>query len=144
MVTRLVTRADRHPVRSDDREAQTVGTLLRRLTHEVATLFRQELSLAAAELTQSLNRILTAAAGVAAGGAVVFAGLLVLLAAAVLGLSIILPAWLAALIVGGATVLIGLIVTVTAAHKLKPESLKPERTARSLAKDKDVLTRTSP
>ena len=143
MATSLPTRAERHTVEPDGRETQTVATLLRRLTHEVATLFRQELSLAAAELTQSLNRILTAAAGVAAGGAVVFAGLLVLLAAGVLGLSIILAPWLAALVVAGATILTGLIVTVAAAHKLKPESLKPERTARSLAKDKDVLTRTS-
>jgi uncharacterized membrane protein YqjE len=136
-------RPEQHPVEFDHRESQSVTTLLRRLTHELATLLRQELSLAAAELTQTLNRILTAAAGVAAGGAVVFAGLLVLLAAAVLGLSVVVAPWLAALIVGAGTILIGIVVTVAASHKLKPESLKPERTARSLAKDKDVLTRTS-
>ncbi len=143
MVTALPTRPKPHQGELENRDSQSVATLLRRLTHELATLFRQELSLATAELMQSLHRLLAAASGVAAGGAIMFSGLLVLLAAAVLGLSEVLAPWLAALIIGAATILTGVLVAVVAAHKLRPESLKPERTTRSLAKDKDVLTRTS-
>lgn len=125
------------------RESQSVPTLVRRLAHELAALFRQELALAGAELIRSINRILAGASGVAAGGAVLFAGLLLLLAAAVLGLSQVLAPWLAALLVGFAVSVAGGIVVVVSARVLRPESLKPRRSARSLEKDKEVLGRES-
>ena len=140
MATRLLQRATPEGLESVDRETQSVATLLHRLIQEVSTLFRQELALAGAELTRTLGKALAAAAVAGAGGAVLFAGLLVLLAAAVLGLSHIMADWLAALIVGIVVSVVG-IVAILAGTRTLPETLQPKRSARSLSKDKDVLTR---
>jgi len=136
MATRLPQRV---PSEFADRETQTVATLVRRLTHALATLVRQELALAGAEFTQMIGKILAAATAVAAGGAVLFAGLLALLAAAVLGLSHIMAAWLAALLVGIVVSVVGIAAVVAGARAL-PQTLRMARSARSLSKDK-VLTR---
>jgi xanthine/uracil permease len=73
----------------------------------------------------------------------VFAGLLVLLAAAVLALAQWLEPWLAALVVGIVVVIIGVLLLLAGKQKLHPEQLKPERSAESLRRDKDVLVRKS-
>src|SRR6185437_9380717 len=140
MISKTPPRATPDMLESEDREAQSVTTLLRRLTHELTTLFRQELALAVAELTQTLSRTLIGVGTAAAGGAVLFAGVLVLLAAAVLGLSHVMPAWAAALVVGAIISVIG-IAAVLAGKRALPASFRPTRTTRSLSKDKDVLTR---
>lgn len=124
-----------------DRESQSAFGLLRRLTDELATLLRQELTLATAEIFRSMRILLAATASLAAGGAVLFAGLLALLAAAVLGLSTVLHPWLAALVIGAAVTVIGIILVSVGMRALDPSTLKPARTAESLRKDKDVLTR---
>jgi len=127
----------------EERNTQSIPTLFHRLTHELATLFRQELALASAELTQKLGLALSAVMITSAGGLLLFSGLLVLLAAAVLGLSQLMAAWLAAIIVGVAVSVIGLAAVFAGAGRL-PDSLRPHRTARSLSKDKDILTRKTP
>jgi hypothetical protein len=140
MASRIPQRATPPGFESEDRETQSVIALLHRLTHELAALFRQELALAAAEVTRTLRKILAASATAAAGGAVLFAGLLVLLAAAVLGLSHIMADWLAALLVGILVCVVGIAALVAGTRAL-PETLRPRRSARSLSRDKDVLMR---
>jgi hypothetical protein len=140
MATRVAQRPTSRAFEAADRETQSVTGLLHRLTRELATLFRQELALAAGEVTRTLGKILAASATAAAGGAVLFAGLLVLLAAAVLGLSHIMADWLAALLVGILVSVVGTAAMVAGARAL-PETLVPRRSARSLSKDKDVLKR---
>ena len=139
MATRLPQRIPPKGLESKDRETQTVATLVHRLTHELATLVRQELALARAEFTQIVGKTLVAATAVAAGGAVLFAGLLLLLATAVLGLSHIMAAWLAALLVGIVVSVVGIAAVVAGARAL-PQTLRMARSARSLSKD-NVLTR---
>jgi uncharacterized membrane protein YqjE len=129
---------------SEERSSQSIVTLLRRLTHEVATLLRQEIRLATVEISGALKRAIAGALATASGGAVLFAGILVLLAAAVLGLATVLPAWASALIVGVVVSVIGLILVLSGAKQLNPSALEPERSVRSLAKDKDVLMRREP
>lgn len=124
-----------------DRESQSAFGLLRRLTDELATLLRQELALAIAEVSRSMRLMLTATASLAVGGAVLFTGLLAMLAAAVLGLATVLQPWLAALVIGAAVAVIGIILVSAGIRALDPSTLKPSRTAESLRKDKDVLTR---
>jgi hypothetical protein len=140
MTTRIPQRATPARFESEDRETQSVTALLHRLTRELATLFRQELALVSAEATRTLGKILAASATAAAGGAALFAGVLALLAAAVLGLSHIMADWLAALLVGTFVSVVGIAALVRGTRAL-PESLRPRRSARSLSKDKDVLMR---
>jgi uncharacterized membrane protein YqjE len=122
-------------------EAASTTELLRRLTEQLVTLFRQELRLATAELSQALTKLLSGVISAAAGGAMLYAGFLVLLAAAVLGLAVVWPAWLAALAVGAAVTLVGLVLLYRGKKTVDPSSLKPQRTIDSLQQDKDVLTR---
>jgi uncharacterized membrane protein YqjE len=105
------TRADGHPAEAAD---ATTGHLVTQLTEQISRLVRDEARLAQAEVTQKAKRL-----GIGAGlfgGAGLFAvlGLAVLVATAVLALDLVLPTWLAALIiavvlfvVAGALALIG-------------------------------------
>jgi ABC-type transport system involved in cytochrome bd biosynthesis fused ATPase/permease subunit len=123
------------------RNQESVADLLRRLMGELSTLFRQELSLATAEISDAMTRLSRGVISVASGGAVLYAGFLTLLAAAVLALALVVQAWLAALIVGGVVTLIGLVLVLKGKKALEPSQLKPRRTVESLRQDKDVLMR---
>lgn len=68
-------------------QSDSATGLLSRLVDEVSTLLRKELSLAKAELSEAINQAKLGAISLAAGGAVLFASLLVLLAAAALALA---------------------------------------------------------
>jgi hypothetical protein len=126
---------------SGDRESQSAFGLLRRLTDELTTLLRQELALATAEVSRSMRLMLTGAASLAVGGAVLFTGILAMLAAAVLGLATVLQPWLAALVIGAAVAIIGAVLVMAGIRSIDPAALKPSRTAESLRKDRDVITR---
>jgi Putative Actinobacterial Holin-X, holin superfamily III len=127
-----------------ERESQSAFGLLRRLTDELATLLRQELALATAEISRSMRVMLAGTASLAVGGAVLFTGILAMLAAAVLGLATVLHPWLAALVIGAAVAVIGIILVSAGIRSLDPSSLKPSRTTESLRRDRDVITRRQP
>ena len=127
-----------------ERESQSAFGLLRRLTDELTTLVRQELALATTEISHSMRVLLAGAASLAVGGAVLFTGLLAMLAAAVLGLATVLHPWLAALIIGAAVAVIGIVLVSVGIRSLAPSTLKPSRTAESLRRDRDVITRRQP
>jgi uncharacterized membrane protein YqjE len=77
----------------------TLGALVHDMTQQMSTLVRDEIRLAQAEMTQKGKK-----AGIGAGlfggaGLVALYGIAVLLATVVLALALVMPAWLAALIV---------------------------------------------
>ena len=122
-------------------EPHTMTALLRRLLNEVSTLFRQEVALAKSEVTEAFSEAKVAAISMASGGAVMFAGVLVLLAAAVLALRLVVADWLAALIVGGLVTAIGYLMIHSGKKKVELSTFKPERTQHSLRQDKEMLHR---
>jgi hypothetical protein len=126
------------------RDQESIADLLRRLMEELATLFRQELTLASAEISGAMSKLSRGLISVATGGAVLYAGFLTLLAAAVLALALVVEPWLAALIVGGVVTIIGLVMVMKGKKALEPSDLKPRRTVESLRQDKDVLMRREP
>ena len=115
--------------------------LLSRLVDEVSTLLRKELALAKAEVSESINHAKLGAISLAAGGAVLFAALLVLLAAATLALSHVVSDWLAALIVGVITAIVGFVMLQSGKKKFEASQLKPVRTQDALRRDKDMVER---
>ena len=115
--------------------------LLSRLVDEVSTLLRKELALAKAELSESINEAKLGAISLAAGGAVLFAALLVLLAAATLALSHVVSDWLAALIIGVITAVVGFVMLQSGKKKFETSRLKPQRTQDALRRDKDMVER---
>jgi Putative Actinobacterial Holin-X, holin superfamily III len=120
------------PPHPDDRG---VAGLFTALAREASRLFRQEIALAKAELTQKVGRAGTGAVEVAAGGLILYAGFLALLAAAALALTRVLPDWAAALVVGVVVILIGAVLVLKGKRDLGPRRLLPDHTLRTLRED---------
>jgi hypothetical protein len=122
-------------------ESESTVGLMRRLLNELSTLFRKEIALAKVEASEALSQTKTGAISIASGGAVLFGGFLVLLAAAVFALAHVISDWLAALIVGGIVTVVGFIMVNSGKKKFDPAALKPDRTQRSLRQDKEMVER---
>ncbi|SNS45004.1 Putative Holin-X, holin superfamily III [Geodermatophilus pulveris] len=80
-------------------EDASTGQLIGQLTEQISRLVRDEARLAQAEVTQKAKRLGIGAGLFGGAGLFAFLGLAVLVAAAVLALDLVLPAWLAALVV---------------------------------------------
>lgn len=110
-------------------ESRGIGELLGDLSRQVSTLVRKEIDLARVEVTSSIGRMSRGAAMAGAGGALMYAGLLVLLAAAVFGLIAAgVDAWLAAFIVGVAALAVGGVVTSIGMKQVQETDLAPNHT----------------
>ncbi len=77
----------------------STGQLIGQLTEQISQLVRDEARLAQAEVSQKAKRLGIGAGLFGGAGLFAFFGLAVLIAAAVLALALVLPDWLAALIV---------------------------------------------
>ncbi len=123
----------------DTEEPRSLVALFSDLWRETWTLLRDETDLAKAEISEKVDRMQTGIASLAIGGAVVFAGFLCLLAAAVAGLAHALPPdmadWLSPLIIGAIVVIIGFIMLAAGRSTFKSENLAPTRTMRSMRRD---------
>lgn len=86
--------ADREPT------AASTGQLISQASDQLSDLVRSEMQLARTELMDSVKHAGKGGGLFGAAGIAALYGLGVLIAAAVLGLSVVLDAWLAALIVG--------------------------------------------
>lgn len=124
----------------DDR---SLGELFAELSHEVTTLVRQEVELAKAEIGKTAKAAGAHAATIAVGGTLAHAGLLVLLAALVLGIwQLGLEAWAAALIVGALSVSIGYLLVRRGRTKLQRIQPAPTQTLESLKETTTWTNRT--
>jgi VIT1/CCC1 family predicted Fe2+/Mn2+ transporter len=112
------------------------------LWRETSTLVHEEAELAKAEISEKVSQVGSGVAELAVGGAIVFSGFLVLLAAAVAGLALFLPtehaAWLSPLIVGLVVMIVGFIVVSKGRKELKAGNLRPERTMQSMRQHADL------
>ena len=114
----------------------SIGELFGRLTHDVGTLFRQEVKLAKIEMTEKVSHLKGDLASLGAGAAVALVGALALGAALILGLvEIGVAPWLAALLVGGALALLGYSMLQKGLKDLKRNDLVPTRTVETLKDD---------
>jgi Putative Actinobacterial Holin-X, holin superfamily III len=89
------TRADQQP----EPENASTGQLIGQLTEQISRLVRDEARLAQAEVTQKAKKLGVGAGLFGGAGLVAFFGLAALITAAILALALVLPDWLAALIV---------------------------------------------
>jgi hypothetical protein len=119
----------------------SVPQLLRRLVDDTATLVRKELALATSEISKSVNDAKAGAVSMVAGGAVLYLGIMFLLAAATLALALFMRGWAAALIVGGVVTLVGVVMVLGGKKKMEPDL---RRTGESLRKDRDMIERQKP
>ena len=118
---------------------RSITALLSDLASETILLIRQEMALLKAELSEKFSRIGQGATALGAGALIAFSGWLVLLAAAVLGLATVVPAWLAALIVALLVLAIGGALVYIGKSRFDADSLMPQRSLRSLREDEQWL-----
>ena len=127
---------------------RSLTSLLRELSSESGTLVRQEVALAKAELSEKAAVMGRNLGAVAAGGAVAFAGALLLLfglaGCLYFALEAFLPNWLAGVLAlpvfGAVLALVGYGMIKKGLNTLKNTSPVPEKTVQSLKEDKQWLT----
>ncbi|HEY8043205.1 MAG TPA: phage holin family protein [Streptosporangiaceae bacterium] len=118
----------------------SAGELVKQLSEQVSRLIRNELKLAEYEMTSKARRLGRGAGLFGGSGLVALYGLGCLLAAAIIGLASVLPAWAAALIVGGALLLIaGLVALVGKSQVSKAVPPVPEQTVQSVQADVEEI-----
>lgn len=121
----------------------SLGTLFSDLWRGTTTLAREEAQLAKNEMLEKAAQAVSSVGTIAAGGAVVFAGFLALMLAAINALMPMLPPdmsqWLSPLIVGAVVMLVGFVALSGARSQLKARNLMPTRTLHSLQRDGQVL-----
>lgn len=122
----------------DDR---SLGELFAELARETSTLVRQEVTLAKTEMTDKATKAGKDVASMAVGGAVAYAGFLVILAALVLLLGEVMDTWLSAFIVGGLVLLVGYFLIQRGREALKKEDLTPRQTIDTLKEDAEWAKR---
>lgn len=121
------------PANPDNR---SLGDLLSELSRETGTLVRKEIELATTETSAKLKVAAGHTGVAAAGGALLHAGLLVLLAALVIGLAQLgVTPWLSALLVGLATAGAGYLLVNTGLGALRRTSVAPTQAIESLKED---------
>jgi drug/metabolite transporter (DMT)-like permease len=124
----------------DDR---SLGELFSELSRETGILVRKEMELASTELTAKARVAGGHVGVVAAGGALAHAGLLVLLAAFVIGLAQLgVTPWLSALIVALVTMVVGYVLVNRGLTNLRRTSVAPTQTIETLKETSTWTTRT--
>ena len=127
---------------ADHKDERSLGDLLAELSRETGQLVRKEVELATTEMMGKARQAGTGASIAAAGGALMHAGLLVLLAAIVIGLAQIgVPAWLSAFLVAVLTILVGYVFVNKGVARVKRTSVVPTQAIETLKETATWTTR---
>jgi hypothetical protein len=106
---------------------------------DLAQLVKTESELIRAELSEKISAVAIAAGAMGAAAILILGGFLCFLAAAVIGLSYVMPAAWAALLVGIVSGLVGYTFFRAGAGKIEPKEITPELTVRELRKDAHAM-----
>jgi hypothetical protein len=119
------------------REDRSIGELFGQLSQDMTLLFRQELQLARAEMSEKISQVTSNLVSVVAGGFVAYVGVLALVAALILGLheAAEISPWISALIVGVIFAVAGYVMLNRGLKELKRVDLAPRRTVETLKDD---------
>jgi hypothetical protein len=121
---------------SEELKDRPIGELLKQLSQETATLVRQELELAKAELSQKGRTAGVGAGLVGAAGVVGLAALGAFTASLVLLLALVLPSWAAALVVAAVYGAIAAVLGLRGKRKVAEASpAVPEQTVETVKED---------
>ncbi|MBA2301555.1 MAG: phage holin family protein [Acidobacteria bacterium] len=127
---------------ADPLDNRSIGDLFAELSRETSQLVRKEVELATTEMTAKARKAGGHIGVAAAGGALAHAGLLVFLAALVLGLSEMgVTPWLSALIISVLTIGVGYLLINRGTAGLKTTSVAPTRAMESLKEDAKWTTK---
>jgi uncharacterized membrane protein YqjE len=130
-----------NPTGGDPGNTESTADLVKRAAEQISTLVRDELKLAQAEITEKGKSAGFGLGLFGAAGVVALYGVLGLLTALTLALGLVMPYWLAALLVG--VVLLGVagILAVSGRTKVKQAAPPvPSETVASVKADIDTVT----
>jgi membrane glycosyltransferase len=115
--------------------------LVEHLGRDLQQLAKSEAALAKHELLEGLTAAKRDAAALVLGASTLAAGGLALLSSAILALALVMPAWLAALIVGAVASGMGGLLVLTGKAKLARLHVAPEHAFESLRRDAKAIKR---
>ena len=115
-----------------EKKERPLGELFMELKNEVRTLIKQEMTLVRLEVSQKMSRAGKDAAALGIGGVLLYAGLLTLIGAIVLGIGAFIPLWLSALLVSIVFIIIGALMVMKGIKDLKQMSVTPERSTETI------------
>jgi uncharacterized membrane protein YqjE len=121
--------------RSTNLENKPLGDLFGDLASEMSNLVRQEVALARVEISQKAKYAGRNIGYLVVGGAVAYAALLAVLAALIMLLDKVMPAWGAALLVGVVVAAIGWLLVGKAMSALQQMEVMPRETVETLKED---------
>jgi Putative Actinobacterial Holin-X, holin superfamily III len=121
--------------RSTDLENKPLGDLFGDLASEMSNLLRQEVALARVEISQKAKYAGRNIGYLVVGGAVAYAALLAVLAAVIMLLDRVMPAWGAALLVGLVVAGISWLLIGKAMSALQQMDVTPRETVETLKED---------
>lgn len=121
--------------RSTDLDNKPLGDLFSDLASEMSNLVRQEVALARVELSQKAKYAGKNIGYLVVGGAVAYAALLAVLAAVIMLLDRVMPAWGAALLVGFLVAAISWLLIGKAMSALQNMEVTPRETVETLKED---------
>jgi fatty acid desaturase len=116
-----------------------LGAIVADVWENAEKLVRQELELGLSEIDRRVDKLKTGLTVAVIGGAVLYAGILVLLAALVLGLSNVMAPWLAALIVGGIVTGVGATMSQRGGHKAADATQPDQHLHRTVGAMKEAI-----
>jgi Putative Actinobacterial Holin-X, holin superfamily III/PUCC protein len=116
-------------------ENRPLGDLFSDLASDMSNLVRQEVALAKLEITQKAKYLGRNVGYLVVGGAVAYAALLAVLAAIIMLLDKVMPAWGAALLVGVIVAGIAWLLIGKALSALQQAELTPRETVETLKED---------
>lgn len=118
---------------------RSLFTLIADIPGLITQLVRDEIEQLKQELLGKLKHAGIGAGLLAGAGAFLFFALGVFVAAGILGLATVLPAWAAALIVGGALLVIAIVLVLIGVANLKKGAPAPTQTISSVKKDVNAI-----
>lgn len=119
----------------DVKNDKSIGELFTDLTQGVSTLVRQEVQLAKTEISEHISAGVKGIAFLVVAGLFALVGFQALVAAAILGLSLVVASWLAALIVAAVLLVVAGVLLPSALSGLKKIAAPPEKTIETLKED---------
>jgi hypothetical protein len=120
---------------SEIRSDRSLGTIVRDLTQDLSTLFRSEVALAKLELKQAVAALGGVGALFAAALFCALLGSALLFVTAILALALVIPAWLATLIVAVLLLAVAGTLILAGRKKMARVDFKPSATVQSIKTD---------
>lgn len=130
-----------HAADRDDIPTQheSTGQLVADATEQIGQLVRQEMALARAELTQSAKKAGTGAGLFGGAGLVALYGVAALVATAIISLDLVMPLWLAALVVGVVLLAVAGLLALVGKKQVSEAAPPAERTVHNVKADIDTV-----